>query len=121
MDTYLEALQEAESYIERVYYEVNEMVEDIRVGKVSLYPSKLVMLSEGIEWLIEVFKLTEFIQIEKINKVDLRDFLKNMLEAMQNEDVMLVSDLLQFEFLEILQKWQQKIKINLKYYSKVEG
>ncbi len=121
MDTYLEALQEADSYIERVYYEVNGMVEDIRVGKVSLYHSKLVMLSEGIEWLIEVFRLTESIQIEKINKIDLSKFLSDIVEAMQHEDVILISDLLYFEFLGILQEWQENLKINLRYYRKEEG
>lgn len=122
MDTYLEALQEAECYIERAYYGINEMIEDIRIGKVSLCYSRLAMLSEGIEWLIDVFRLTEPIQIEKINKVDLSGFLETMLDAMQNEDVMLISDLLQFELLEVLRCWLKGLKTNLKSYSnEIEG
>lgn len=109
MDEKLEALKEAQRYVKVLYTGVEETVGYFRQNDNSQGYRLTSQIAEGLEWLSDVFRLTEDRQVKKIDQDELFQLLRQIIEAMENEDVLLLADLLEFELLEQITVWQSKL------------
>ena len=66
-----------------------------------------------MEWSVEVvFKLKNSLAIYglEIEEVKVNNLLNELKDAIENEDYILISDLLQYEILEILKEWKSTLE-----------
>lgn len=66
-------------------------------------------MADGIEWLINIINLTKEFHQGKISLDSIDEKLAEIVEALENEDYTLVSDLFNYEILPILEETQDKI------------
>ena len=64
-----------------------------------------IQIIDGLRWLIEAIRLTEDVQEEAIDILEIKNILGEMLEAFENEDNILLADMFEYELLEILERW----------------
>lgn len=117
MKQHLEILQEAERYLGNVEKATQTMINQLKEGNIDNIFHMLGMLSKGIEWLLTAFKITEDIQIEKIDTSEVTDTVSTIVEGMENKDWMLLSDCLEYSFLEQVIEWKRMIRVTLDYYN----
>lgn len=117
MEFNLERLQEAERYLGAVENAVYTMIEDLKAEKTEKTLDMLGMLSEGIEWLLTIFKLTEEIQIEKIETSEVVDTIATLLEGIEAKDWNLITDCLEYSLLVQVREWQRVVRITLDDYN----
>ena len=87
MEQKLEALNEANNYIKRLSNGINETILCFRNKDFQNGYKMVGMITEGIEWLLDIFKLTEDIQVEKISVENLNDIWSEMIGAIESKDV----------------------------------
>ena len=109
----IEALISADEYL----YNLKEAIEKISTlideGKegegIKLIPS----VADGIDWVVQVINLTKEIQKEAIEIDTINEYLEELVEALENEDYILVGDLFNYEILPILKGAHEKIKLSI--------
>lgn len=109
MEAKLEALATAHSYIQTLYDNIKEVIEDTRVKSDRDNSEKLVQIFDGLEWVLEVIVLTQDIQLQKINVDNIKNILHEIIDALQNADFLIIADLLEYEILEKLEEWYEQI------------
>lgn len=116
MEQYLEVLQEAERYLGNVEKATHTMIDKIKVDDTDDIFHMLSLLSEGLDWLLAVFKMTEEIQVEKIDTSELTDTVATLVEGMENKDWMLLADCLEYSFLDQVIEWKRIVHDTLNKY-----
>ncbi len=100
-----ESLNTAINYIDNVEKGIDEIVEDL-VSEGGVKAKKMLPdLVEGLIWISQVLKATK--KIHNINYEELNDIYKDLLDAISNDDTILISDLLEYEIKERLLNWQE--------------
>jgi uncharacterized protein YicC (UPF0701 family) len=107
----IEAMQTASEYIENVIAGVNSAVEKFQAGEESEGSNLVAALVDGLDWLFQVIVRTREIQEEPIETDEMNEKLKELIEAFENGDYILVGDLLEYEVLPILESWSEGIKL----------
>ncbi|NOH16436.1 hypothetical protein [Clostridium cochlearium] len=109
MEQKLEALETAKNYINNLKQAIDKIYNYISEGKennaIALIPS----FTEGVEWVSQVLVLTKDIHKKDLNISGLNDVLKEVVEAIENEDYILVGDLFKYEIYEVLDEVQKNI------------
>lgn len=109
MEQKLEALETAKNYINNLKQAIDKIYNYISEGKennaIALIPS----FTEGVEWVSQVLVLTKDIHKKDLNINGLNDVLKEVVEAIENEDYILVGDLFKYEIYEVLDEVQKNI------------
>lgn len=109
MEQKLEALETAKNYINNLKEAIDKIYNYISEGKennaIALIPS----FTEGIEWLSQVLVLTKDVHKKDLNIDGLNDVLKEVVEAIENEDYILVGDLFKYEIYQALDEVQKNI------------
>lgn len=111
-DEIFEALQTVHSYILKLKGATEDIVEDYRSQSFTMV-SLLSELIEGINWTIQAISSIHNISSEYEIDFDIEKLTGNiseLLEAMENDDDILLADILEYEILEILDKWENEIK-----------
>lgn len=116
MEQHLEVLQEAERYLGNVEHAIRTMIEKLKRGDTEDCFHKLGMLSEGVDWLLAVFKMTEETQVEKIDTSELTDTIATLVEGMEGKDWKLLSDCLEYSLLDQIIEWRRVVCITLNEY-----
>lgn len=109
-----ETLLSTESYIKRAIPEIETIVDEFYQNPSQQTWDKLKQLIEGIQWIAQVILSIDQFE-EKLanwdeyltNLATLQNELPNLLEALQNQDTVLIGDIIQYEILpnfETLQK-----------------
>ena len=70
-------------------------------------------IADGVGWVLNVTNLTSDILGEVENLDEINNFLTEIVEALENEDYILVSDLFNYEILPILENLHEVIKIKV--------
>ncbi|WP_072984382.1 hypothetical protein [Clostridium cavendishii] len=105
-----EVLKTANKYMDNLKIGINDAVELFQKGEISKGCSLIPDISKGIEWIIEVITLTKDVQTEEINISEIDKKFKEVVEAFENEDYILIGDLFNYEILPMLEDVHQKIK-----------
>ena len=110
MEKQIEALITAEEYIDNLKNGITMAVDFIQEGQEQRGCNIISSISEGIDWLMQVLSLTSEYHKGKIRSDNISEKLLEIVEALENEDYILISDLLNYEIIPILDAIQQQIK-----------
>lgn len=109
MEDKINSLRTACEYIDSLKSGVNIAVQHFQNNKRKEAADIIIQLAEGFEWLINVLTLTEDVQKEKIEVARILENINNINEAFENEDYILVSDILEYEIIPLLNEQQKSI------------
>ncbi|BDR72887.1 hypothetical protein K144316041_15950 [Clostridium tetani] len=109
MEQKLEALETAKNYIDNLKEAIDSIFNYISEGKENNALDLIPDFAEGIEWLSQILVLTKEVHKKDLNIYGLNDILNEVVEAIENEDYILVGDLFKYEIYEILDQTQQNI------------
>ncbi|WP_050606984.1 hypothetical protein [Clostridium niameyense] len=110
MSKKMEALITANEYMENLKKGINTLIEYIQLEEENRAFSLIPSISEGIGWIMEVINLTSDIQKEPIDISIMDEKLEEIVQAIENEDYVLIGDLFNYEILPILNDVHAKIK-----------
>ena len=102
----IEVMHTAYNYLERLEQGIDECAMLFREKQLDKANEQLVLIVEGLEWLIDAISLTSDVREKVIDVTKMTPMLKEIVEAMQNTDVILVADLLYYEVLENVKEWR---------------
>jgi hypothetical protein len=91
------------SYLERMNNSINHFCEDIADNDYREISMVLPAIAEGLTWINEI--LDQFVKLGKIpeqKKVEYQSLLKNMTDALENKDNILLGDLCRYELIPLL-------------------
>lgn len=109
MEQKLEVLETAINYINNLKQAIDKIFNYISEGKENEAFGLIQDFAEGTEWLSEVLVLTQNVHKKDFNIDRLNDLLKEVVEAIENEDYILVGDLFKYEIYELLDEIQSNI------------
>lgn len=109
-----EVLLTVNEYIKRLIIGIEQNIVLIRGSGIDECGDNLADIFDGLQWIYDALKLTSSVQSEEIDIEEIDGFLEEMLEAFQNEDFILMSDLFEYEILPILNKWDGIIDSSIK-------
>ncbi|WP_018931035.1 hypothetical protein [Gracilibacillus lacisalsi] len=115
-------LLSTKSYIDRAVPEIDKLVEEFYDQPTDQTWSNFSRFLEGIQWIIEMITVIDKSDQEVsglkdyITSVDsLNSELANLLEAIENQDTILIADLIQFEIFPIFEGLDKLISISIDY------
>lgn len=95
----------------RIY--LNHFIEGLDICSKNLQVNKndegiklLGKIIDGLDWLLNALRLTKTVQKNIISTIEIEEQIRVLLDALENGDIILVSDLLQYEIKPILEKWK---------------
>lgn len=109
MEQKLEAIETAKNYIDNLEEAIDKIFNYISEGKENKALGLIPSFAEGIEWLSQVLVLTKDVHKKDLNIDGLNNILNEVVEAIENEDYVLVGDLFKYEIYEKLDEIQQNI------------
>lgn len=110
MEEQIEALKTADEYIDNLRSGIENMVNKINSGEEINGVSLIPVIADGLDWLINIIKLTKNLHNGVISMENSNDILEQIIESLENEDYVLISDLFSYEFLPILEDIQVNIR-----------
>lgn len=106
----IEVLQTANEYLNNLKNGILRLVELMQQEKDQEANLLIPQISDGIDWILKAVELTRDVQKEYIKSDDINEYLEAILEAMENEDIILVGDLFNYEVLPIIDRIHSDIK-----------
>ncbi|MGL4731449.1 MAG: hypothetical protein ACRCW0_07680 [Clostridium sp.] len=113
MDKKMETLVMADEYMYNLQNGIRVIVEKFEEDNPSEGYKLIDIMCEGIEWLVKSIELTKDIHKVNISIEPMIEVLKEILEAIENQDNMLIADKLNYEFLPVLEDIHKKIKLTV--------
>jgi hypothetical protein len=110
MDDKIEILKTANDYIDNIKKGIEDIVNKINSGNENNGVLLIGQVADGIDWLANALRLTKDIHKGMISINDMNDKLKEIIEALENEDFVLIGDLFYYELLPVLDNIQDEIK-----------
>jgi len=109
MENKREALITAYNYIDNLKNGIEDLSNAINGGNdekgIKLIPS----ISDGLDWLTQVINLTADVHMGDVSINSLNEKLEEIIEALDNEDYILVGDLFNYEIMPILDEIKSNI------------
>ncbi|MCY6370413.1 hypothetical protein [Clostridium ganghwense] len=109
-----ELLKTAEEYLEKLIEKIKYSVELLQSGKEGLVFEYTTDIIEGLIGVIDAITLTKDIQKNIIDTSAINEHLIEINGCFESKDYILLSDLLEYEIVPILDEWRTKITENLK-------
>jgi hypothetical protein len=105
-----ELLQEAGAYLGRLEEGMELALELIKEqNKIETY-KLLAQIAEGVEWLDQVFTLTYSGRTIDTDSKKIGEIVGLLLESMENEDFLLMSDILIYDLVPLIYFWKNKME-----------
>lgn len=107
-----ETLENAYEYIPNVIAAIGNMAYNLQGGREDKAIPVCTNLFEGLKWLTDTFLLTKPFQVlrgREITTGEVYDINIQIEESLENRDYVLLGDLLQYELLPIVEKWNEEI------------
>lgn len=117
MEQQIEILKEANRYILKVNNGVEIAITYFRNNELNKGYKLIGEITEGLQWLYDVVRLTQCAQVDKMDATILKETCAEMIEAIENKDSDLLADLLEFEVLERIKIWEKQLTNNVKTYN----
>lgn len=109
-----EVLQTATEYIEKLNNGIMQAASYYRSGELAKGYKYVEMITEGIEWVIDAITLTQDVLVNEIEVDHIGALISEYIEAMENEDTVLMADLLEYEMVEEIQGWKEILVESIK-------
>ena len=106
----VDILRTADEYLGKLKKGIENVVDLIQEGNEIEGVKNIIPVFDGIEYISKVINLTKEVQKDEINLDDLNNQLKEIIEAFENEDYILIGDLLNYELLPVLEDIHTRIK-----------
>ena len=116
MQQKLEALHEANEYMQRLIKGGRTTITYLRQGNLAEGYGLISQIADGLEWLADIFNLTNDIQKEQVDTSSLQEIINEIVDAMENEDTGLIADLIEYEMIVKVEEWIDQVDSTLKYY-----
>ena len=100
----IEALESARDYLNRISDAIPCIIDAYRVGELSKAYKDMIILADGLQWLNEVFNLTK--DVHKFDIFEIKEMYFEFIEALENEDSILLADLLEHELIPKIDQWK---------------
>lgn len=110
MNEKIEALVTANEYLDNLKSGILQVVEAFQQEDEKRGCSLIPLVADGIKWITDVVNLTRDVQNEEINISQIDEKLEEVVEAIENEDYILVGDLFNYEVLPIIEKIHEQIR-----------
>lgn len=110
MNEQMETLVTANGYLNNLENGIHQVVEAFQQEDESRGCSLIPLVAEGIKWIVDAINLTRDVQKEPIDISDIDAKLEEVVEAIENEDYILVGDLFEYEVLPIIEEVHKKIR-----------
>lgn len=107
----IEVLQMANEYLYKLKDGILKLVELIQQENEQKGILLIPEISDGIDWIINVVQLTRDLQKTDVSLENISEHLEAIIEALENEDYILVSDIFNYEIIPILDAVHNKIKL----------
>lgn len=109
----IETLKTVNEYLYNLEAGINDIVNQIQQGNEIEGIKNIIPVLDGIDYVCKAIILTKDIHKDEISLDDLNSQLKEIIEAFENEDYILLGDLLNYELLPIINEIHEKIKISI--------
>ena len=109
----IEVLQSADEYLYKLRNGILELVDLMQAEKEHQAILLIPEISDGIDWITKVIDLTSDIQKKQIEINHINEHLESIIEALENEDYILVSDIFNYEIIPILDKVHDEIRMTI--------
>ncbi|APC41170.1 hypothetical protein [Clostridium estertheticum] len=109
MNEQFEALKSVKEYMVNLINGIERAVEYFQAGEERKACELISPITEGIQWMSEALMLTKNIHHQDITLQDMNEKLKEIVEAFENEDFILIADLFEYELKPILEDIQKNI------------
>jgi len=106
----IEVLQTANDYMNNLKNGIVNLANMIQEGKEQEAINIIPQVVDGIQWIVQAIGLTKEVQKNEIAIAGLNEQLQEIIEALENEDYILVGDLFNYEILPILENIHEGIK-----------
>ncbi|KGM92776.1 hypothetical protein Z968_13205 [Clostridium novyi A str. 4552] len=106
----IEALVTANEYLNNLEEGIHQVVEAFQQEDENKGCSLIPLVADGIKWVVDVINLTRDVQKENIDISEIDEKLEEVVEAIENEDYILVGDLFEYEVLPIIQYVHKQIR-----------
>lgn len=103
----LEAMQTSLEYLERINLTLSEELDSIRSGKDMKAISDLM---DGVLVLLRMFNLTRDYHDVVYDEEGIKGLTAELLEAVENLDIVLVTDIVEYEFMPKLSNWEKELR-----------
>jgi hypothetical protein len=110
MEEKIEALKTADEYIDDIKSGIENLVNKINSGEENNGMLLIPQVADGVDWLINIIRLTSDLHKGSISIGDMNEKLEEIIEALENEDYVLIGDLFNYEFLPIIENIQDDIR-----------
>ncbi len=108
----IEALETAVEYLDTVLRAFPSIIEDFREQNIDEVSGKMVDLADGLRWLYDVAGLTK--AYHSLDEDEMLGCYTEMVDAMEMRDYSLLSDLMQYELLPILETWKEDLNATVR-------
>ncbi len=98
----LQMLEEGLEYIDRVLSKIDDVLKGIRKKEHYEY---LIQISEGFSAVIQIVEYTASITEIKIDTHTISQFVTDMVDGMENGDLNLVADIIEYEIKPLYEQW----------------
>lgn len=110
MEEKIEVLNTVNEYLNNLKNGIGQLVSAFEVGENNKGCSLIPLVADGIAWIMEAINLTRDIHKNYIDISMIDDKLNEIVEAIENEDYILVGDLFNYEILPILDNIHMEIR-----------
>ncbi|URZ00973.1 hypothetical protein [Clostridium felsineum] len=109
MSEKIEALKTAAEYIPKLKKGIKDIYEYYEKGEYEKGAEIITEASEGFGWIINLIAVTKDVLSEELDEAELTEKFSEVIEAMENEDYILVGDLFQYEVYPIIENYERVI------------
>jgi hypothetical protein len=109
MNEQFETLQSVKEYMVNLINGIEKAVEYFQIGEEKKGCDLISPIADGIQWMSEALLLTKDIHHQDIELVAMNEKLKEIVEALENDDFILIGDLFEYELKPIIEDIQRNI------------
>lgn len=102
-----ELLQTALEYAQKLNQGTIQAAQYYRNGEIEKGHEYVTMITEGLEWLINGLVILEDVLIKELDVTTINDLIEEYITATENDDIVLMADLLEYEIAETIQSWYE--------------
>ncbi|MBP3889437.1 MAG: hypothetical protein J6F30_17565 [Cellulosilyticum sp.] len=100
-----ELLHTALEYAQRLNQGTIQASQYYRDGQFAKAHEYVAMITDGLEWLVNAVALTQDLLTQEVDVTVVNDLIAEYIEAVENDDIVLMADLLEYEIAETIQGW----------------
>ncbi|BAH06884.1 hypothetical protein [Clostridium kluyveri] len=104
-----ELLKTASDYIVNLKSGIAKAAEYFQSGDEQKGFNLVTAIAEGFNWLTQALAVSKDVLKQKISVDDLNEKLEEIVEAMENQDTILIGDLLQYELIPIVENIEESV------------